>query len=36
MEIVEGMNNAIKTLKSLAYGFRNFDHFRNRILLSFI
>jgi transposase len=34
--IVEGINNAIKTLKRLAYGFRNFEHFRNRILVNFI
>lgn len=34
--IVEGINNAIKTLKRVAYGFRNFDHFRNRILVSFL
>lgn len=34
--IVEGINNAIKTLKRVAYGFRNFDHFRTRILVNFI
>lgn len=28
----EGMNNKIKTLKRQAYGFRNFDRFRIRIL----
>jgi transposase len=28
----EGMNNKIKTLKRQAYGFRNFDRFRVRIL----
>ena len=30
----EGCNNAIKTLKRLAFGFRNFRSFRARILLS--
>ena len=30
----EGCNNAIKTLKRLAFGFRNFRSFRTRILLS--
>jgi len=34
--IVEGMNHAIKTLKRMAYGFRNVEHFRNRILVSFL
>ncbi len=34
--IVEGINNAIKTLKRVAYGFRNFSHFRARILVNFI
>jgi transposase len=29
----EGKNNKIKVLKRLAYGFRNFDNFRTRILL---
>jgi transposase len=33
--IVEGINNAIKTLKRVAYGFLNFKHFRNRILIRF-
>jgi len=27
----EGMNNNIKVLKRIAYGYRNFDNFRNRI-----
>lgn len=31
----EGMNNNIKVLKRLAYGFKNFKNFRNRILLCF-
>jgi transposase len=34
--IVEGINNAIKTLKRNAYGFRNFQHFRARILVKFL
>ena len=34
--IVEGINNGIKTLKRVAYGFRNFQHFRTRILVNFI
>ena len=28
----EGINNKIKVLKRNAYGFRNFERFRNRIL----
>ena len=28
----EGMNNNIKVLKRIAYGYRNFNNFRNRIL----
>lgn len=27
----EGMNNNIKVLKRIAYGYRNFNNFRNRI-----
>jgi transposase len=34
--IVEGFNNGIKTLKRVAYGFRNFQHLRARILVKFI
>ena len=30
----EGCNNAIKTLKRLAFGFRSFAAFRTRILLA--
>ena len=30
----EGCNNPIKTLKRVAFGFRNFHHFRTRILLA--
>ena len=32
----EGINNKIKLIKRLAYGFRNFDNFRLRILAAFI
>ena len=31
----EGCNNKIKVLKRNAYGYRNFDRFRNRILHMF-
>ena len=30
----EGSNNKIKVIKRNAYGYRNFNNFRNRILLS--
>ena len=30
---IEGINNKIKVLKRNAYGYTNFTHFRNRILL---
>ena len=30
--LTEGMNNNIKVLKRIAYGYRNFDNFRRRIL----
>src|SRR5699024_9018082 len=30
---LEGINNSIKTLKRVAFGYRNFAHFRVRILL---
>ncbi|HEY9575794.1 MAG TPA: ISL3 family transposase [Lachnospiraceae bacterium] len=30
----EGFNNKIKVLKRISYGFRNFEHFRTRILLT--
>lgn len=30
---IEGINNKIKALKRNAYGFRNYYHFRNRIIL---
>ena len=31
----EGCNNKIKVLKRVAYGYRNFDVFRNKILFAF-
>ena len=31
----EGMNNNIKVLKRIAYGYRNFNNFRKRIMHSF-
>ncbi len=34
--LVEGINNGIKTLKRVAYGFRNFEQFRLRILVNFL
>ncbi len=33
--IVEGINNKLKLIKRKAYGFKNFDNFRLRSLLSF-
>ncbi|MFP5527413.1 transposase [Peptococcus simiae] len=30
---IEGINNKIKVLKRTAYGYGNYSHFRNRILL---
>ncbi|WP_035446220.1 transposase, partial [Atopobacter phocae] len=30
---IEGLNNKIKVLKRTAYGYRNYSHFKNRILL---
>ena len=29
---IEGMNNKIKAIKRIAYGYTNFTHFRNRIM----
>ena len=29
---IEGMNNKIKVIKRIAYGYTNFTHFRNRIM----
>ena len=31
--VIEGFNNKIKTLKRIAFGFKNFKRFRTRILL---
>ncbi|MCT1988626.1 transposase [Helcococcus kunzii] len=31
----EGLNNYIKTIKKVAFGYKSFFHFRNRILISF-
>src|SRR5699024_131383 len=31
---IEGMNNKIKNLKRIAYGYRNFQNFRNRLLMT--
>jgi hypothetical protein len=31
---VEGMNNRIKVIKRMAYGYRNIDNLRRRILLA--
>ncbi len=33
--VVEGINNKLKLIKRKAFGFRNFDNFRTRSLLSF-
>nr|WP_258026743.1 transposase [Staphylococcus chromogenes] len=30
---IEGINNKIKLIKRVAYGYRNFNNFRNRILI---
>ena len=32
--VVEGINNKLKLIKRSAYGFTNFDNFRNRSLLN--
>ena len=32
---IEAINNNIKVLKRIAYGYRNFYNFRNRILIKF-
>jgi transposase len=34
--IIEGINNSIKTIKRMCFGFRNFENFRYRIMLNFI
>jgi len=33
--IIEGINNSIKVIKRMGYGFRNFGNFKQRILVSF-
>ena len=33
--IIEGINNSIKTVKRMGYGFRNFANFKRRVLISF-
>jgi transposase len=33
--VIEGINNTIKTVKRMGYGFRNFVNFKQRILISF-
>lgn len=32
--VIEGINNKLKLIKRSAYGFRNFDNFRHRVLLT--
>ena len=32
---IEGINNKIKVLNRVAFGYRNFNNFKNRILLHF-
>ncbi|MEM9884478.1 MAG: transposase, partial [Bacteroidota bacterium] len=34
--IVEGINNRIKMMKRRAFGYRNFQAFRNRVLVEFL
>jgi len=31
---LEGINNKIKVIKRIAFGYRSFYHFRNRILIN--
>ena len=33
--VIEGINNSIKTVKRMGYGFRNFVNFKQRVLISF-
>lgn len=33
--VIEGINNSIKTVKRMGYGFRNFVNFKQRIMISF-
>ncbi len=32
---IEGLNNKIKVIKRVSFGYRSFYHFRNRIMISF-
>ena len=32
--VLEGINNIIKVLKRIAFGYRSFLHFKNRILIT--
>lgn len=34
--IIEGINNSIKAVKRMCFGFRNFENFKTRIMLNFI
>ncbi len=34
--IVEGINNKVKLIKRRAFGFRNFEHFRLRVIVAFL
>ncbi len=34
--IIEGVNNSIKAVKRMCFGFRNFENFKTRIMLNFI
>ena len=33
--VIEGINNSIKTVKRMGYGFRNFVNFKQRVLINF-
>ncbi|MCB1919364.1 MAG: transposase [Candidatus Competibacteraceae bacterium] len=33
--MIEGINNSIKTVNRMGYGFRNFANFKQRVLISF-
>jgi transposase len=33
--VIEGINNSIKVVKRMGYGFRNFANFKQRVLISF-
>ncbi|HRX70771.1 MAG: transposase [Candidatus Competibacteraceae bacterium] len=34
-KVIEGINNSIKVVKCVGYGFRNFANFKQRVLISF-